>query len=284
MGISASSFSNNQNYVYRYIPNAFPNTAEISRGAYGKSPSASALSPSSTAYGTNANPSVGGPAYTSSAAVLAQNAVTTSNVVTTSNTVASGTELQNAINTIAQQSSSPRFTSNKNVFTTSTTPAQTQQGNANTFSPVKTYTPSTTSSAIFESKVAITGQNANISAQNAANLAGVNASFNVKVSQQAAQAIQALQIAAASAAAQATNITGRMDGMIPVAAATLSDFSATTSSTASNLKVFDNITETFNHILGGGGHGGGGAMLGQSQSEEEGSQNPKKKKGMDFMA
>lgn len=288
MGISASNLNISNNSIFRSIATPGVNTAAISRGAY-MVPSATVLSPSTTAYGTNANPITGGPAYVDSAQVLAQNmaanasaaatktnVTTTSNAATTQNAIESSSVIQQTIQQIATQTPGSRFNSNNNIFTTSAQPT-------NTFSNTSTTSNIRTQSPVFENALAITGRNATVNAETAANFAAVNANFNIKMSQQGAQALQALQNSATIAAMQGSFITARMDGMIPVSAATLSDFSSTTSSTSSNSKIFDNITETFNHIMGGGGHGGGGSLA-QPQKEEKTAQEPEKKTRLDFKA
>ena len=142
----------------------------------------------------------------------------------------------------------------------------------------------------------VTGRNADINAQTASNIASVNANYNVNISSQGAQALQSLQNSAALAA-QGKSMFSRVDGTIPLAAATISDFSATTSS-ASGVNSQDNLIKTFNKMMNGDGHGGGGATLAQPKKEEQSQQghqqasNPfaskkneeLKKKGLDFMA
>lgn len=283
MGLSASSLSSNSNYTYRSIQQPFANRAEISRGLF-RVPSADAVSPSNTAYGTNANASLAAssPAYVSSAQVLAQNAVVKSNVITTQPAIETGTELEQALNQIASQTPGSRFNTKTSVFQTQQT--QQPQSNANIFSNTQTSSNITTQRPVFESTATLTGRNASVNAETAANLATVNANYNLKVSQEGTQALQALQRAAMVSAMHGTNVTSRMDGMIPVAAATLSDFSSTTSSSTRGPKVFDNITETFNHIMGGGGQGGGGSALAQPGSDQENPSEKEKKKGINFMA
>ena len=291
MAISASSISGRDNFYYKHSLPPLANQTAISQGAYSL-PSASALSPSTTAYGTNANPLNGGPVYITSAQVLAQNAITNSNVSVSQNAIETGTNLQQALATISEQTPAPRFNSNNNVFTTNKT-ANIQPGsNTNSFSTNNIQT----QSAVFESKMIVTGRNANINAQTASNIASVNANYNVSLSEQGAQALQALQNSAAMAA-QGKSMFSRVDGTIPLAAATISDFSATTSS-ASGVNSQDSLTKTFNKMMNGDGHGGGGATLaqpkkeGQSKQGQQQSSNPfasnkneeLKKKGLDFLA
>lgn len=280
MGISASNLSGSN--IFRNIQTPFANRAEITRGMF-RTSSSSALAPSNTAYGTNANAALGGPTYISSAAVLAQNAITSSNIVTTQSSIEQGSSLQQALSTIAAQTPGANAS---NIFTTSKTQnIQPQQTGVNTkeFSPVNVFSNIRTSSPVIDNGLSLTGRNANIDNQQAANIAAVQAGLNLKFSAQGTQALQALQNNAALAAMQAANITGRMDGMIPIAAATLSDFSSTTTSSTSNNRVFDNVTSTFNQILGEGGQGGGGGLF-QPQRDEEASSNPQeKKKGLNLL-
>lgn len=296
MGISASSISGRNNYLYKHSLPPLANQDAISRGAY-SSPSASALSPSTTAYGTNANPLNGGPVYVTSAEILAKNAITNSNISVSKSSIETGANLQQALTSISEQTPAPRFNSNNNVFTTNRT-ANVQPGNnANIFSPGSTTNNIQTQSAVFESQMIVTGRNANINGQTAADIAAVNANYNVNISQQGTQALLALQSAAANAAAQGASMFARVDGTIPLAAASFSDFSSTTPSTAGTNSP-DNLVKTFNKMMNGDGHGGGGATLAQPQKEEQsqqGQQQPKhpfattkneeiKKKGLDFMA
>lgn len=291
MGISASSISGRNNYLYKHSLPPLANQTAISQGAYSL-PSASALSPSTTAYGTNANPLNGGPVYITSAQVLAQNAITSSNVSVSQNAIETGSNLQQALATISEQTPAPRFNSNNNVFTTNKT-ANIQPGsNTNAFSTNNIQT----QSAVFESQMIVTGRNASINAETASNMASVNANFNVNISQQGAQALQALQNSAALAA-QGKSMFSKVDGTIPLAAASFSDFSSTTPSTSS-VNSPDNLIKTFNKMMNGDGHGGGGATLAQPKKEEQsqqGHQQPPnpfasnkneelKKKGLDFMA
>lgn len=270
MGISASNinpYGFNSNYAYSHYQAPFVNRSEITMGAF-KVASADPLAPSSTSYGVNANPSTGGPAYTPSSAYLSQNAAVSSNVITTQNAIETGNQLQSATNQIAQQTPGSRFNTTQGVFTTNQAvqPATTVTPNINTFSNIQTQSP------VME----LTGRNAQISGQTAADFASVNANLNIQYSQQTNQALIALQNAATAAAMnRSANVTGRMDGMIPVSAATISDFSSTTPSAASHIKVFDNITETFNRLMDGGGHGGGGFM---AQTEQEANDERKRQK------
>lgn len=280
MGISASNLNISTSHLFRNIATPAPNTAEISRGAF-RTPSASALAPSNTAYGTNANAALGGPAFISSAAVLEQNAITNSNVVTTQNAIENGSELEQALNIIAQETPGSRFNTGNGIFTTNKVQEQTNV-NAKEFSPIKTFSNTRTESSIFENTVSLTGRTATVTSENATKFAAVNANFNVNFSQQGAQALQALQASAALATIQNTNITARMDGMIPMAPTNLTDFSTTTPSNASNLKIFDNITETFNHIMSGGGQGGSSGGLAHPQKEEPPPEQ-QKKKGINFL-
>ncbi|MGD9580598.1 MAG: hypothetical protein AB7V50_04440 [Vampirovibrionia bacterium] len=296
MGLSASNIAVRNNYLYRHSLTPLANQDAISRGAY-SIPSPDPLAPSTTAYGTNANPLDGGPVYVNSAQVLAQNAVTSSNISVTQSSIETGSNLQKAISTIAEQSTASRFNTNNNVFTTNKTANVQTANNTKTFSPISTSSNVRTQSPVFQSQMVVTGRNANINSQQAANIATVNANYNVNLSQQGTQAIKALQSAAANAASQNASMFAKVDGTIPLAAASISDFSVTTPST-SNVNSQDNLINTFNKLMNGDGHGGGGATLAQSQEKEHSQQGQqqqqhpfaskpkedKRKKGLDFMA
>ena len=164
-------------YANRAVATPLVNTAEITRGMY-IVPSADPLYPSSTAYGTNANAAVGD-YYVTSADVLAQRSVTNANTVTTQNSIESGTNLQEAMSIIDQQT--PRFNSETSVFATTTTKTGNVQTQSATASPIiesqpsNTFSNFTTTTPIVEDRLLVTGKNANLSPENAKNLAAVNA-------------------------------------------------------------------------------------------------------------
>jgi hypothetical protein len=290
MGISASNLNLSNSNIFRNIPTPTANTAAISRGTV-RNISPSPLAPSNTSYGTNANPALGGPTYISSAQVLAQqNAISTSNVVTTKNSVESGTQLQQALSTIAEQTPAPRFKSQTGIFSTEqTSNVQTQQTGRQSkeFSPVNIFSNVRTTSPIVEGGLALTGRNAGINAEGATNMAAVNARFNVQYSDAGSKALQGLHALAAQAAMG--NVVATMDGKIPVTSALVNDFSLiehTGTRGNRDVKIFDNITETFNRMLDGGGHGGGGGSLGRSDREAEPQPTPEEqdpKKGLNLM-
>lgn len=284
MGISASSLNISNSNLFRSIPTPGVNTAEISMGAV-RTPYSTALAPSNTAYGTNANPILSTTPYTSSAAVLQANTVVNNNAITTQNSIETGSDLQNALSLIAQQTPGSKFSNSSGVFTTNKTvetQPQTQVfSNSREFSASSTFSPTQTSSNIFESRISLTGRNATIGAETAANFASVNANLNVKYSQQGNQALQALQSLATISALQGTNVQARMDGMIPLAPSTLTDFSGNTSTATSNSRVIDTLTETFNNIMKGGGQGGGG--LSYSKKDESEPEKQEQKKRINFM-
>jgi hypothetical protein len=283
MGLSPSNLSGSN--IFRSISTPIADTAAISRGAF-RTPSATALAPSNTAAATNANPATGGPTFISSAQVLAQNAITTSNVVTSQNAIETGQNLKQALSAISEQTPAPRFQTKTGVFQT---PQTQQTTTAKEFNPINVFSNVRTSSPAVESGMAMTGRNAAITAQSASDFAAVNANLGVKFTQQGSQALLALQNAATLAAMQgaAQNITGKMDGMIPVTAALTNDFSLINHAGtrgSRDLKIFDNVTETFNKLLDGGGHGGGtGGLLGRPEKEEENAENQNKKKGFNMM-
>lgn len=273
MGLSASSASlniNQYNNQYRYIAPPLPNRADITRGMM-TTGSSNPLSPSTTAYATNANPALGGPVFISSADVLAHNAIIARNSITTQNSIEQGSKLSEALQTIAEQTPtvSSRFSAQNNLFTTSR--AQSSQNIQQTTNTRELPQTATFSNIRTENTpVSITGRNAEMNAESATKFAAVNAGVNVAMSEQGLSALQTLQSNAAIAAMRANaNPTARMDGMIPMAAASFSDFSDSTPSTASGLKLYDEKTETFNHILGGGGHGGGGSLAQPQERKKE---------------
>jgi len=219
-------------------------------------PSASALGPSNTAAATNANPSLTGPTFISSAAVLQQNSIISSNAISSQNIIESGSGFNDALSAIAEQTPGSRFSTEGGIFNTSKLPTQEQTGlNAQKTSPISTFSNSKTESPIFQSALAITGRNATVDSQGAANFAAVNAGYNVNLSQEGSQAIKSLQNSAALFALQNTP---RMDGMIPIAPSTPTDTNNSPAARGLQSNVFDNITESFNNIMKGGGHGGGG--------------------------
>lgn len=280
MGISVNSLSSNSNYVYRSILDPMPNRAEITMGMF-RVPSANPLTPSSTASGTNANPALDGP-YVSSAQILeARAAINSSNVVNTSNAIESGKGLQQALNVIAEQTPAPRFSTTDGIFTTKIGPATQESNSVNVqpFSPISTTSNIRTSSPIIDDRLSLTGRNAGISGENAANFASVNANFNVQYSPTGAQAIQSLNNAAAQALLYNAS-AHKMDGMIPMPPSLPNDFNSNSVTNASRLNVFNNVTEAFNNIMSGGGHAGTGGRLPNPQEKEA---SVEKKKGINFL-
>lgn len=294
MGITPTNFYNtglvpqlqptnmyhSSNYDYRAILPPLPNATAISYGAF-RTPAATALYPSNTAYGTNANPALNGPPYISSAAVLEAKAALASNVVSNSNVLESGNNLQQALESIAANVPGSRFNTNtQGIFNTKgNAPVQGKQTAAvQQFSPVTTSSNINTSSPIINNNLSLTGRNAGIASDNASNIAAVNANFNIQYTDSGANAIKILQNTAAQSMFQ------KMDGFIPLAPSLPASY--TTESTANSpSRLFDQITDTFNNIMSGGGHGGGGGGGGGrlDRRHHEEPTETQKKKGLNLL-
>lgn len=281
MAISASNIMNlSTSNIYRAFATPFANTSDISRGAF-RTPYNTALAPSNTAYGTNANPAVGGPTFLSSSNVLEAATLSSTNGInstqSTQNILEEGQALQDALSLISEQaqgSNTPQAFEGLNAAPPTVNSSQIQNArlnnptqSANVDNPIKTGI----NPAISEPNISLTGTSAKVNTENAINFAAVNANYNVKLSDQGSQSIQSLQ-----SFALANNIHTRMDGKIFIPATMNSEQAMSKAMSVGNPVRFDKIPADFRELLFSGGGGGGAVFQQQPQKQNQGQQEAKK--------
>ena len=278
MGISPTNLFTNQPVNTNFL-RPFANTAEISRGAV-QSPSPDPLTPSTTAFGTNANPAVGGPFFTSSAAVLNNNvAGSTNNVVNSTNSLANSLELQQAINTVTAQAQANDVRNaqlqneaiSRERSRIETQPLQTGQNAINGVNTTE-FTPAITTTNLATTAPGLPNPDVSLFGRNAApvnqQFAATNNGLGVSLSEEARKAIAAYNAAVAADMYRTPDMSRIIDGRMPFTPILFTEFRYGESLTIGN--VFKNkVVETFNDIMKGGGNGSQGSLLARTQRETE---------------
>ena len=268
MGISASSLNIIGGQISRGIQYPLTNTAEVSRGAV---LSSSLSAQSTTSFGLTANALAGAnyslgikPATDNSTATAA--ASTSTSATTTAQTqtsdIETGDQLQQVLNTISAQAA----TTGVEGMGQNTQNVGISQ-NVTAVNPVNT--------TLSNISMPVSGQYSILNGETSPQYAAVNANFNVQLSSQATDALKALQSQASinMIIASANNLTSRMDGQIPLTAATtINEFSNETREVSKNTNgnLFDLVTEGFKTIAQGGGQGG---QSGQPYRQKKASKN-----------
>jgi hypothetical protein len=245
MAVGAVNFDLLRRNIYwhelpRYQLPAFANRAEISQGAV-YIPSLNPLSPTNTAFGTNASNLIGGPEFLSSAdilqlieeegatSILAQARIEAEEATTTQEAeeVTTTEEVQPRPLEEVQPQQRPEEiegggalislepTETRPLFGMAAERAQQARQAERGFAAGAGEIP----------QVSVTGPEATLPLAETAALAAVRTGFGVAVSEQAETTLSELNRVSANNYYSVLNPFYRMDGMIPLSAATLADFS-----------------------------------------------------------
>lgn len=276
-------------YSYQNILPPFVDRAEITMGLFSV-PSADPLYTSSTSYGTNANPLVGGPYYHSSAEELQK--IQYNNKMAELQQSQALDELDNGdsvdeyedLDLIDLESIDELYQAYENEAVSETVITE----NTDLFTEVDIISPKTSTENIvfsgspfretdqvrFEANqpdifnqqnyfsnpvnnalVQLSGANTSVSYENAINFASVNANYQVQFSEEGQKAIKDLQNIAAKNEWLKRDLSEIVDGMIPLSAATLFDFASPLNYNATQPRLLDRFVKALQKLTNSRSYG-----------------------------
>lgn len=274
------------NGIYRNILPPLPDRTAISMGMF-RVPSSDPLASSNTAYGTNANAEVGGYRYISSADFLELMKMIDGLKVDTEKTV-KNEEMSQAIDIAIETDEIENLRLFEDTFNVNETEkffeqtsienelleiedqetlnlssvnnlinsqALQQITNLPETNPIEDRSSDLQEKFYYQNRLFLSGSNSSLDFEGSEKFAAVNAGYNVAFSEGGSEMLKSLNNIAALEHRKKLDLSRQVDGMIPVSAATLFDFSSITESRIANQSLIKRMVSSLEKLTNSRSYG-----------------------------